>query len=48
MVKIGENEDFHPRRKMTLSLEMVAFLEKIFLTETAYIKARKVRKISGS
>ena len=30
MVKIGESENFHPRRKMTSSRKMAAFLKKIF------------------
>ena len=34
MVKIGESENFQPRRKMTSSLKMVAFLEKKFLPKT--------------
>ena len=48
MVKIEESENSHPRRKMTLSLQMAAFLENIFLPKTLYIKVRKVHKISSS
>ena len=47
MVKIEESENLHPRRKMTSLLKMVAFLEKIFLPKTPYIKIRKVLKISS-
>ena len=49
MVKIEENENFHPRRKMTSSLKMAAFLEKkIFFPKAPYIKVRNVLKISCS
>ena len=30
MVKIEESEHFHPRRKMTSSIKMAAFLENFF------------------
>ena len=36
MVKIEENENFHPRRKMTSSLKMAAFLEFFFAQNTLY------------
>ena len=48
MVKIEESEHFYPRRKMTSSLKMAAFLEIFLLPKTPYIKVRKVLKISGS
>ena len=44
MVKVEESENLHPRRKMTSSLKMVAFLEKNFLPKTPYIKIRKYSK----
>ena len=44
MVIIEENENFHPRRKVT-SLKMMAFLEKIFCLKKPYIKVTKVLKI---
>ena len=48
MVKIEESENFHPRRKMTSSLKMTAFLENFFFPKTSHIKVRKALKISGS
>ena len=48
MVKIEENEYFSPRRKMTSSRKMAAFLVKIFLAKTPYVKVRKIMKIPGS
>ena len=42
MLKIEESENFHPRRKMTSSLKMAAFLEENLLPKTPYVKVRKV------
>ena len=39
MIKIEESENFHPRRKMTPSLKMVAFLEKNFFDQNTLYKS---------
>ena len=36
MVKIEENENLHPRKKMTSSLKMAAFLENFFTRNNLY------------
>ena len=39
MVKIEESENFHPRRKMTSSLKMAAFLQKKFFAKNTLYKS---------
>ena len=39
MVKIEESENIHPSRKMTSSLKMAAFLEKILFAKNTLYKS---------
>ena len=39
MVKIEESGNFHPRRKMTSSPKIAAFLEKHFLAKNTLYKS---------
>ena len=45
MVKIEESENFHPRRKMTSSLKMAAFLEKFFLGKNTLYKVHPIFQV---
>ena len=48
MVKIEESENFQPRRKMTSSLKIVAFLEKNYFAQNTLYNSFKHKSLAIS